>query len=87
MAEEEEIFTIPLRKSRGVPRTQRASRAVQEIKEFVIRHMDALDENVWIDPRVNEVLWSRGRQKPPKKIKVRVIKFEDELVEVSLPEI
>jgi len=84
--EEEKIFTIPLRVSRRVPRSQRTSRALEAIKEHVMRQMKARNEDVWIDPRVNEVLWKRGIQRPPNKIRVKVIKFEDELVEVSLPE-
>ncbi len=86
MAEEERILTVPLRIAMTVPRTQRAKRAVKAIKEHVMRHMKAKTEDVWIDPKINEALWSRGMQKPPKKIRVRAIKFEDELVEVSLPE-
>jgi len=48
--------------------------------------MDTKPEDVWIDPLVNEVLWRRGIQKPPHRIRLKVIKFEDEQVTVSLPE-
>ncbi|MDX1534814.1 MAG: 50S ribosomal protein L31e, partial [Thermoplasmata archaeon] len=68
------------------PRTKRVPGAVKIIRAFVQRHMDAAPEDVWIDPKVNEALWTRGIQKPPRRIKIRAIKFEDELVEVSLPE-
>jgi large subunit ribosomal protein L31e len=51
-----------------------------------MRHMKAGPEDIWIDARVNEAVWARGIQKPPNKIRVKVIKFEDGLVEVSLPE-
>lgn len=86
MAEEERILTVPLRVVKRVPRTQRAPRAVKAIREHVVRHMKARTEDVWIDPQINEILWRRGIEKPPSRIRVRVIKFEDELVEVSLPE-
>ncbi len=87
MAEQEErILTIPLRVVRTVPRTQRAPRAIKAIREHVVRHLKAKTEDVWIDPQINERLWARGIEKPPHSIKVKVIKFEDELVEVSLPE-
>ncbi|MCJ2519343.1 MAG: 50S ribosomal protein L31e [Candidatus Thermoplasmatota archaeon] len=87
MAEEEErLLTIPLGKCWDMPRTKRVPGAIKIIKAFVKRHMRATEENVWIDPRVNEHIWSRGIQKPPRRIKVKVIRFEDELVEVSLPE-
>ena len=84
--EEERILTVPLRTCWTLPRTQRVPGALQAIRAFVQRHMQAREEDVWIDPRVNELLWARGREKPPRRLQVRVIKFEDELVEVSLPE-
>ncbi len=86
MAEEERIITVPLVDAMKAPRTKRAGRAIKAIKEHVTRHMKAKSEDVWIDPKINEAIWSRGIQKPPKRIRVRAIKFEDELVEVSLPE-
>lgn len=77
---------VPLRVVHRVPRTQRAPRAVKAIREHVVRHMKAKTEDVWIDPKINEILWRRGIERPPNQIRVKVIKFEDELVEVSLPE-
>ncbi len=87
MAEEDErVLTVPLGRCWDLPRTKRVPGAISLIRAFVQRHMHAEEEDVWIDPRLNEFLWSRGIQKPPRRIRVRVIKFEDELVEVSLPE-
>ncbi|RLF49483.1 MAG: 50S ribosomal protein L31e [Thermoplasmata archaeon] len=85
MAEEEvvRVYTIPLGMEKGVPRTKRAQNAIYQIKRFIMRHMKADEDKVWIDPRLNEIIWERGIQKPPRKIKVRVIKFPDGLVEVS----
>ncbi|MFQ5985988.1 MAG: 50S ribosomal protein L31e [Thermoplasmata archaeon] len=83
---EEIILTVPLRKAWDLPRTKRVPGAIKIIRAFVQRHMNTEAEDVWIDPRVNEELWARGIQKPPRRIKIRAIKFEDELVEVSLPE-
>ncbi len=48
--------------------------------------MKTSEDNIWIDPPVNKAIWNRGREKIPSKIRVRAIKFEDDLVEVSLPE-
>lgn len=91
MPDDERLFTIPLRAVKRVPRTKRANRAVSEIKRYVLRHMKVeADEDktpeVWIDPPVNEAVWSRSRQKPPPRIRVKAIKFEDGVIEVSLPE-
>ncbi len=97
MVEEiERVFTIPLKVTKVVPRTKRAPRAIKEIKDYVRRHMaghvSEEDEekeeqkDVWVDYRLNELIWSRGIENPPSKIRVRAIRFEDGLIEVSLPE-
>jgi len=97
MVEEiERVYTIPLTVTKQVPRTKRAPRAIKEIKEFVKKHMaeEAPDEDkekekkkdVWIDYRLNELIWSRGIESPPSKVRVKAIRFEDGLIEVSLPE-
>ncbi|QLH74031.1 MAG: 50S ribosomal protein L31e [Methanomassiliicoccales archaeon] len=84
--EKQVVYTIPLRGVRTVPRTERANKAVKVIREYIIRHMKAEPEKVWIDTKVNEALWARSMQSPPSVIKVRAVRFEDGLVEVSLPE-
>ena len=86
MAEEERIYTIPLRLEKSVPRTSRAPHAIKTIRKYVSRHMKVEADEIWMDPELSERIWQRGIQKPPSKIKVKAIKFEDGLVEVSLPE-
>lgn len=90
MAEDEykeRVYTIPIRKkTRQVPRTKKAPRAIKAVKEFVARHLKAETDDVWIDDPVNEEIWDDGRQEPPAKLRVRAIRFEDGVVEVSLPE-
>ena len=49
MAEVKEL-TIPLRAAWKVPRTNRAKRAMAEVKLHVARHMKKTeDEDIWID--------------------------------------
>ncbi len=87
MAEEEEqIFVIPLRITKSVPRTKRSPRAIKAIKDYVVKHMRVDEEDVWIDPMVNEEIWKRGIQNPPKNLRVKALKLEEGEVEVSLPE-
>jgi large subunit ribosomal protein L31e len=84
MAEEEQeerVMNVPLRDALKAARTKRAPRAI-----IAMRHAKAKREDVWIDPEVNKALWTRGIEKPPKRIQLRTIKFEDGRVEVSLPE-
>jgi large subunit ribosomal protein L31e len=89
MAEEEElerIFTIPLREVKKVPKTKRTNHTIIFLKKYIARHMKGEISNVWIDEPVNRKLWSRGRTNPPQKIRVKAVKFEDDLIEVTLPE-
>ena len=87
MADLERIYTIPLRDVKELPRTKRAPRAIAVVKKFIARHMKTTIDDVWIDTGVNEKIWYRGIEKPPNKIRVKAVKFEDQnIVEVSLPE-
>ena len=42
------------------------------------------DKQLFIDPPVNQFIWSRGIEKPPSKVRVRALKFEDGSVIVHL---
>jgi len=89
LAEEEKkerLLTVPLRYAHNQPRTQRADLAIATIREHVGKQMKVDKEKVWIEPGVNKLIWARGRQKPPAKIKVRVVKWADGAVEVEIPE-
>jgi large subunit ribosomal protein L31e len=72
---EERIYTIPLRKVWGPPRGKRTPRAMRLLRAFVKRHMKA--DNVEISNEVNEELWARGIRKPPREIKVRLVKDKE----------
>ncbi|MFW6083208.1 MAG: 50S ribosomal protein L31e [Thermoplasmatota archaeon] len=82
---EERIMNIPLRKVKKSPSSKRASIAMKQVREFVSNNMNVPQEDVWIDSTTNEEIWKRGIKKPPSKIKVKAIKFEDGIVEVSIP--
>ena len=80
----ERIYVIPLRKVYFRQRTQRAARAMRLIRKFIQRHMKA--ERVIIDNKVNEYVWSRGIEKPPRRVRVKAVKTEDNVVRVYLAE-
>ena len=44
------------------------------------------DKQLFIDTPVNQFIWSRGIEKPPSKVRVRALKFEDGSVIVHLAE-
>jgi len=83
----ERIYVIPLRKAKHGPSSRAAPRGMKEIRTFIIKHMKAEDDNVWLDKSVNEKIWERGKYKVPSKIRVRATKYEDGVVEVTLPEV
>ena len=91
---EERFYTIPLRNAWISPRKKRAPKAARIVKKFVLKHMkvrteeeeDEEPERLVIDNEVNEKLWSRGIEKPPRKIRVRVIKNTEGVVTVLLAE-
>jgi len=96
MVEElERVFTIPLTVTKIVPKTKRAPRAIKEIKEYIRKHMmektseedeEKDKKEVWLDYKLNELIWSKGIEHPPSRVRVKAIRFEDGLIEVSLPE-
>lgn len=78
----ERTYTIPLRKAYYVPRGKRANKAVRIVKEFIKRHLHVSD--VIISPELNQLLWSRNREKPPRKVKVIARKIDEDTAEVRL---
>ncbi|MEM2739253.1 MAG: 50S ribosomal protein L31e [Candidatus Bathyarchaeia archaeon] len=77
---EERIYTIPLRDAWRAPWTDRAPTAVKIVKRFIERHLRVEAEEgsrVRISEELNRLIWSRGREKPPRRVKVRVVKEED----------
>jgi large subunit ribosomal protein L31e len=83
---EERIYTVPLGRAWIMPVTKRAPRAMRILKVFIKRHMKAGDESIIISNEVNEKIWSRGIEKPPRKIRVRAVKDREGLVTVYLAE-
>jgi large subunit ribosomal protein L31e len=75
---DERIYIIPLAKARRGPRNKRAKKAIRYLREFMERHFKP--ESLVISQEVNEAIWARGIQKPPRKIKIRATKNIDGLV-------
>jgi large subunit ribosomal protein L31e len=94
---EERTYTIPLQKALVRPPKKRAPRAMQLLKIFITKHMklemkvseeeeeEELPE-LLISQEVNEKIWDRGIEKPPRKIRVRAAKDKDGNVTVYLAE-
>ena len=81
---DERIYVIPLAKARRGPRNKWAKKAIRYLREFMERHFKP--ESLVISQEVNEAIWARGIQKPPRKIKIRATKNIDGLVVCYLVE-
>lgn len=72
----ERVYVIPLRRaSQRAPIYKRTKRAVNEIRYFISKHMKV--DDVRIGSQLNELLWSRGNENPPHKIRVKTRKIEN----------
>ena len=83
MATLERTYIIPLRKQiNKSPSYKRAKKAVNTVKEFLVKHMKS--EDVKIGQKINRLLWERGIKNPPSKIKVSVTKDDAGVVKAEL---
>ena len=78
------IYTINFSKAWLTPKHKRTDRVVNMIKEFAIKHMNS--SQIKIDQELNRYIWERGKTNPPRKVRVRIVKDEDDQVIVSLYE-
>jgi large subunit ribosomal protein L31e len=94
---EERIYTIPLSRAWIMPPNKRAPRAIRIIKAFIIKHMkmeakkeeDEEEEEsarLIIDAGLNEKVWGKGIQKPPRNVRVKAAKDKDGNITLSLAE-
>ena len=79
---EERFYTIPLRRAWIAPVKKRSPRAIKIIRQFMTRHMKP--DAIVINNDVNEEIWRRGIEKPPRRIRIRATKDRDGVVTVSL---
>jgi large subunit ribosomal protein L31e len=71
---DEKVYTINLRDAFEKPRRKRAPKAIDMIRAFIGRHTKVGAENVSVSNKLNAIIWARGIQKPPRKVKVKVVK-------------
>jgi large subunit ribosomal protein L31e len=83
----ERVYVVPFRQIKKGKSSRAAPRAVKHVRRFLTRHMKVKEDDIWIDESLNEQLWSKGKYKAPNRLRVRAVKFEDGVVEASLPEL
>ena len=92
---EEKTYTIPLGKALIMPPRRRAPRAMRMIRAYIMKHMkiptraeedEESPPQLLLTNELNERIWGRGIEKPPRKIRVRATKDKDGNVTVHLAE-
>ncbi|SMD31665.1 50S ribosomal protein L31e [Picrophilus oshimae] len=89
MADEENtteiLLSVSLRKARFSSKSRRADTSIEMLKDAVARYTKSDRDRIWVDNKVNELIWSRGRRKVPTRVNIKVIKLEDGTSEIILP--
>lgn len=72
---EEKFYDLNLRRIWTAPREKRTPRAVRYVKNYAAQRMKT--DDVSLAEETNSLLWARGIAKPPRKIRIRVVKDKD----------
>ncbi|KAB7515378.1 50S ribosomal protein L31e [Halosegnis rubeus] len=75
---EERVVTVPLRDAKAEAKTARADKAMSIVREHLAKNFAVDEEDVRLDPSINEKIWERGRAKPPSKLRVRAARFDED---------
>lgn len=69
------VYMVSLKDAYAGPRANRARRATNMIREFLERNLKT--ENIAFDDKLNRILWRRGIENPPRKVRVKAIKTDE----------
>ncbi|MFC3957463.1 50S ribosomal protein L31e [Halovivax cerinus] len=75
---EERVVTVPLRDVKAAPNHEAADRAMKIVREHIAKHFAVETDAVRLDPSINEAIWADGRSNPPRKLRVRAARFDEE---------
>jgi len=75
---EERVVTVPLRDAKAAPKQERADKALSLIRSHLAQHFSVPEAAVRLDPSINEAVWANGRSNPPRKLRVRAARFEED---------
>jgi large subunit ribosomal protein L31e len=78
------VYTINLGKAWLTPRYRRTDRVMNMVREFATKNMKS--DEVKIDQDLGRHIWARGKTNPPRKVRVKMVKDDDDMVTVSLYE-
>ncbi len=87
----EREYIVPLRREwLKVATYKRTNKAVKALKEFMIRHMKVYNRDlrkIKVDNVLNNEIRFKGIRKPPAKIRVKAIKYDNDTVRVELVDV
>jgi large subunit ribosomal protein L31e len=72
---EEKFYDLNLRRIWTAPREKRTPRAIRYVRQYAAQRMKT--DNVSLSEETNSLLWRRGISKPPRKIRIRVVKDKE----------
>ena len=72
---EEKFYDLNLRRIWTAPREKRTPRAVRYVRNYAAARMKT--DEVSLAEETNSLLWARGISKPPRKIRIRVVKDKE----------
>ncbi|MFC7140423.1 50S ribosomal protein L31e [Halosimplex aquaticum] len=75
---EERVVTVPLRDTKAAPKQEEADKAMSIVREHLAKHFAVDEDAIRLDPSINEAVWANGRQNPPRKLRVRAARFEED---------
>lgn len=75
---EERVVTVPLRGVKRGANHEAADNAMTIVREHLAKHFAVDEDAIRLDPSINETVWSQGRRNPPRKLRVRAARFDEE---------
>ncbi len=86
MAELERIYTVPLSRAYNYSERYRVWFAMKLLRAFLARHMKVEPESVRLSAGINDLMWTHGMSRPPRKLKLKVSKDSGGMVRAVLLE-
>ncbi len=80
----EVIYNIPLKRVWIASVKSRSPRAIKLLRSFLQKHLKV--EDIIISNEVNERIWGRGIEKPPRRIRVKAVISKEGTATISLAE-
>ena len=75
---EERVITVPLRGVKAGANHEAADKAMKIVRGHLAKNFAVDEEAIRLDPSVSEAIWANGKSNPPRKLRVRAARFDEE---------